>query len=141
MQNKVNESMGNDERYELNERNIEILAERVIKGEFGDEEQQKKEFGDNYEKIQKKICQIKGIDKNLTIEELSNKVIKGELGNNDERKNKLGEFYPIVQNRVNEIVGSDVRLDIDENCLQILAARVIKGEFGDGELEKKSNIF
>ena len=69
MQNKVNESVGNDERHELNKRNIEILAERVIKGEFGDEEQQKKEFGDNYEKIQKKICQIKGIDKNLTIEE------------------------------------------------------------------------
>ena len=69
MQNKVNESMGSNKIYELNERNIEILAERAIKGEFGDEEQQKKEFGDNYEKIQKKICQIKGIDKNLTIEE------------------------------------------------------------------------
>ena len=69
MQNKVNESVGNDERHELNKRNIEISAERVTKGEFGDEEQQKKEFGDNYEKIQKKICQIKGIDKNLTIEE------------------------------------------------------------------------
>jgi hypothetical protein len=97
----------------------------------------KKEFGDNYEKIQKKICQIKGIDKNLTIEELANKVIKGEFGNDEERKNKLGELYPIVQNRVNEIVGSDVRLDIDKNCIQILANRVIKGEFGDGDKRKE----
>ena len=56
-------------------------------------------------------------------------------------KEKINLVNYIVQNRVNEIVGSDVRLDIDENCLQILAARVIKGEFGDGELEKKSNIF
>ena len=55
--------MGNDERYELNERNIEILAERVIKGEFGNEEQQKKEFGDNYEKIQKKFVKLKALIK------------------------------------------------------------------------------
>ena len=79
MQNKVNESMGNNKRYELNERSVEILAQRTINGEFGNVEQQKKEFGDNYEKIQKKICEINGINKNLTIEELAIKVIKGEL--------------------------------------------------------------
>ena len=59
------------------------------------------------------------------------------MGNDEERKNKLGELYPIVQNRVNEIVGSDVRLDIDKNCIQILANRVIKGEFGDGDKRKE----
>ena len=63
MQNKVNESVGNDERHELNKRNIEISAERVTKGEFGDEEQQKKEFGDNYEKIQKKFVKLKALIK------------------------------------------------------------------------------
>ena len=94
VQNKVNESMGNNKRYELNERSVEILAQRTINGEFGNVEQQKKEFGDNYEKIQKKICEINGINKNLTVEELAIKVIKGELGNGEERKKNLVTYIP-----------------------------------------------
>ena len=42
VQNKVNESMGCNKRYELNERSIEILAQRAINGEFGNEEERKR---------------------------------------------------------------------------------------------------
>ena len=45
-------------------------------------------------KIQKKICEINGINKNLTIEELAIKVIKGELGNDEERKKNLVTYIP-----------------------------------------------
>ena len=129
--------MGCNKRYELNERSIEILAQRAINGEFGNEEERKKELGDVYEKVQKKVLEIIGVDKTLTIEELANKVLKGELGNGEERKNKLGELYAIVQNRVNEILENDFRNDINEESIEILAQRVLKGEFGNGEERKK----
>ena len=87
--------------------------------------------------LQKKVLEIIGVDKTLTIEELANKVLKGELGNGEERKNKLGELYAIVQNRVNEILENDFRNDINEESIEILAQRVLKGEFGNGVERKK----
>ena len=146
VQNKVNESLGSNKRYELNEKNIEVLAHRIIKGEFGNEEQIKIEFEKYYEKINKKITQIKNGEisiktnedlTDLTIEQLANKVIEGNFGNGFERKKKLGELYPIVQNKVNEILGSNYKHDINAKSVQILANRVLKREFGNGKIRRE----
>ena len=135
VQNKVNELLQLKKRHELNEKNIEILSHRIIKGEFN-EEQIKNEFKNYYEKIQKKINLINDLDK-LTIEELANNVIKGYYGNGDERKKKLGKLYPLVQNKVNELVGSNYRHDINEESIQILVDRVFRREFGNGNERKE----
>ena len=122
VQNKVNESLGCNKKYQLDERSMEILAERTKKGEFYEEEEiPKKELGINQ----------------LTIEQLAKKVIKGEFENGIERKNKLGEIYPVVQNKVNEMLGYEFRHDINGKCIEILAKRVIKGEFGNGKVRKE----
>ena len=57
----------------------------------------------------------------------------------EERKNKLGDLYPIVQNKVNEILGSSYRNEINDKSIEILAERVIKGEFGNGA-DRKQNL-
>ena len=49
----------------------------------------------------------------------------------------MGEIYPIVQNKVNEILGYEKRHDINGKCIEILADRTIKGEFGNGEDRKE----
>ena len=138
VQNKVNEFLELKTRHEFNEKNIEIIAQRAIKGEFNDE-QIKIEFEKYYEKIHKKICQFKHINdvEYLTIEELAHNAIEGYYGNGDERKKNLGKLYPIVQNKVNEIVSSNYRHDINEESIQILAERVLKGEFGNGKKRKE----
>ena len=135
VQNKVNELLELKKRHEFNEKNIDILTLRVIKGEFN-EEQIKKEFENYYDKILKKISEINDFD-NLTIEKLANNVIQGYYGNGEERKKKLGKLYPLVQNKVNELVGSNYRHDIDEVSIQILVDRVFKREFGNGKERKE----
>ena len=135
VQNKVNELLNLKKRHELNEKHIEILSQRIIKGEFK-EEQIKNEYKNYYEKIEKKIDKVDDFD-NLTIDELANNVIQGYYGNGDERKKKLGKLYPLVQNKVNEIVGSNYKHDINEESIQILVDRVFKREFGNGKERKE----
>ena len=59
-QNKQNEQTNKNEESKPNsgEKNIEDLAYRVIRGEFGSGKERMEKLGDNYVKVQKKVNEI-----------------------------------------------------------------------------------
>lgn len=88
--------------------NIEDLALRVIRGEFGNGEERKVLLGSNYEKVQLRVNELMGAPApKYDIEDLAMRTIRGEFGNGQERKDKLGELYSVVQQRVNEILSEN----------------------------------
>ena len=91
VQNKVNEKLGSSFRYQLNEKSIEILAKRVIKGEFGNGNIRKTKLGDSYPNVQNKVneileCPTRINIKETSIEQYAKEVIRGAYGGGEERK-------------------------------------------------------
>ena len=85
--------------------NIEDLAHRVIKGEFGNGEERKALLGSNYEKVQQRVNELMGaITPNYDIEDLANRVIRGEFGNGEERKVALENMEEGLYAKVQELV-------------------------------------
>ena len=89
--------------------NIENLAQRVIKGEFGSGEERKVLLGGNYEKVQQRVNEILGSSKpKYNIDDLAKRAIRGEFGNGSARKAKLENMerglYAKVQKRINEMM-------------------------------------
>ena len=89
--------------------NIENLAQRVIKGEFGSGEERKALLGGNYEKVQQRVNEILGSSKpKYNIDDLAKRAIRGEFGNGSARKAKLENMerglYAKVQKRINEMM-------------------------------------
>ena len=89
--------------------NIENLAQRVIKGEFGSGEERKVLLGGNYEKVQQRVNEILGSSKpKYNIDDLAKRSIRGEFGNGSARKAKLENMerglYAKVQKRINEMM-------------------------------------
>ena len=89
--------------------NIEDLAHRVIKGEFGNGEERKALLGSNYEKVQQRVNELMGATTpKYDIEDLAERTIRGEFGNGSARKEALENMelglYAKVQKRVNEIL-------------------------------------
>lgn len=85
--------------------NIEDLAHRVIKGEFGNGEERKALLGSNYEKVQQRVNELMGeIAPNYDIEDLANRVIRGEFGNGEERKIALENMEEGLYAKVQELV-------------------------------------
>ena len=89
--------------------NIEDLAQRVIKGEFGSGEERKVLLGGNYEKVQQRVNEILGSSKpKYNIDDLAKRAIRGEFGNGSTRKAKLENMehglYAKVQKRINEMM-------------------------------------
>ena len=90
---------------------IEVLANKVIRGEFGKGQERKDKLGELYPIVQNRVNEMLNNDFrndiNLkSIEILAERVMKGEFGNGIVRRQKLGELYPFVQNKVNEILGN-----------------------------------
>ena len=88
---------------------IENLAQRVIKGEFGSGEERKVLLGGNYEKVQQRVNEILGSSKpKYDIDDLARRAIKGEFGNGIERKRALEKMekglYAKVQAVVNDML-------------------------------------
>lgn len=88
---------------------IEDLAHRVIKGEFGNGAERKVLLGSNYEKVQQRVNELCGdVTPKYDIEDLAQKVIRGEFGNGSARKVALENMehglYAKVQKRVNELL-------------------------------------
>ena len=84
-----------------NTSDIDSLAQRVIKGEFGNGEERKKALGNKYNEVQKRVNELLN---ETIIEELAKRVIDGEFGNGEERKKALGGYYEKVQKKVNKIM-------------------------------------
>lgn len=86
---------------------IENLAHRVIRGEFGSGEERKVLLGGNYEKVQQRVNELMGNSSpKYDVEDLANRVIRGEFGNGCERKFALEKMekglYAKVQAVVND---------------------------------------
>ena len=85
--------------------NIEDLAHRVIKGEFGNGEERKSLLGSNYEKVQQRVNELMGeITPTYDIEDLANRVIRGEFGNGEERKIALENMEEGLYDKVQALV-------------------------------------
>jgi len=97
----INEVLDSSFRYKLNEKSIEILAERVIKGEFGNGNNRKKKLGYAYIEVQNKVNEILGCPKRLieekTIEEYAKEVIKGIYGNEEDTKKNLEIYFLLLK--------------------------------------------
>lgn len=83
------------------------LAQRVLKGEYGNGQIRKDKLGKRYTAVQKIVNNL--IIKNVTYpeytdKELANMVIKGKFGNGRARKNALKERYKNVQALVNKMI-------------------------------------
>lgn len=74
------------------------LAERIMKGEFGDGDDRKNNLGSRYDEVQSFINYIY----EASADDLANEVISGTYGNGDTRKTVLGDRYDEVQAIVNE---------------------------------------
>lgn len=88
---------------------IENLAQRVIKGEFGSGEERKVLLGGNYVAVQQRVNEILGSNKpKYDIDDLARRAIRGEFGNGFARKAKLEKMerglYAKVQKRINEMM-------------------------------------
>ena len=88
---------------------IENLAQRVIKGEFGAGNERKELLGSNYEKVQLRVNEILGSSKSkYDIDDLARRAIRGEFGNGSDRKDVLENMelglYAKVQKRVDEML-------------------------------------
>lgn len=88
---------------------IENLAQRVIKGEFGSGEERKALLGGNYVAVQQRVNEILGSNKpKYDIDDLARRAIRGEFGNGFARKAKLEKMerglYAKVQKRINEMM-------------------------------------
>lgn len=88
---------------------IENLAHRVIRGEFGCGEERKVLLGGNYEKVQQRVNELMGNSSpKYDVEDLANRVIRGEFGNGIVRKYALEKMekglYAKVQAVVNDML-------------------------------------
>jgi hypothetical protein len=83
----------------------EALADRVIRGEFGNGDQRKNALGSRYNAVQAIVNARLGAAPAVDIEDLARRTIRGEFGNGQDRKNALGANYAAVQARVNQILG------------------------------------
>lgn len=88
---------------------IENLAHRVIRGEFGSGVRRKILLGYDYEKVQQRVNELIGNSSpKYDVEDLANRVIRGEFGNGSVRKAKLEKMekglYAKVQAVVNDML-------------------------------------
>ncbi len=74
------------------------------------------------------------------IEKIAWEVYRGQHGNGEARKAILGKNYNAIQARVNEIVYGKKQPPAQpvNNYIEILAQRVIRGDFGNGEARKRA---
>lgn len=119
---------------EIKMESIDVVANRVIRGDYGNGEERKKrltELGYDPAVVQKRVDEILAATKaaqapKKSIEEIAKAVIRGDYGNGAERKNKLnaeGYRYDEVQKKVDEILAAqNATKPVTENKATKLAA-------------------
>lgn len=85
---------------------IDVLADAVIRGEYGNGDERRNRLGHLYETVQARVnAKLSGSAPAATpgpnLEALADAVIRGEYGNGAERRNRLGHLYDQVQAIVN----------------------------------------
>ena len=86
---------------------VEVAAQAVIRGEYGNGEQRRAALGAYYDQVQARVNQILGAAASapaFDVEAAAQAVIRGEYGNGEQRRAALGAYYDQVQARVNQIL-------------------------------------
>ena len=141
IQNRLRDEYDYSERLELNEKQIEILAKRTIKGEFGNGMERKNKLGIDHKIVQNAIHlkthnEIQNLPK-LTIDEYIDKLYFDEISDVDLKKKTGDSLYNFIRNKVNERNGNNKRYEINKECIDILAKATINLEFSNGEERKE----
>ena len=145
VQNKVNEKLGKEKRFELDEKHIEILADRVIDGEFGNGMERRRnleKLGVDYRRVQNKVNEISGKDTRydlniLYIDDYIKKLYSKEITDEKVQKDVGDLLYNFIKNKVNEMLCIDSRNIINKECIDILTDKTIMLEFSENEERKK----
>ena len=145
VQNKINEDLGYDKIYELNEKHIEILANRVIEREFDNGMKRKEKLekiGVDFRKVQNEVNKIKGIDKKydlnlLYIDEYIKKLYTNKITDDKVEKDVGEQLYNFIKNKVNEMNGVPARNIINKEGIDQLAEKTIMLEFSEDEQRKE----
>ena len=145
VQNKVNYELDCAKRYEFNEKHIEILANRVIEGEFDNNMIRKRnleQLGVDFRRVQNRVNEILDSKRRynlniLYIEDYIKKLYAKEITDDKVKKDVGILLYNFIKNKVNELNGDNIRNIITKECIDILAENTILLEFSVDEERKK----
>lgn len=134
-----------EKRFELDEKHIEILADRVIDGEFGNGMERRRnleKLGVDYRRVQNKVNEISGKDTRydlniLYIDDYIKKLYSKEITDEKVQKDVGDLLYNFIKNKVNEMLGINSRNIINKECIDILTDKTIMLEFSENEERKK----
>ena len=105
-----------------------ILLGNTLAGEYGNNEDRKKNLGSRYDEIQALVNHVC----TASASTLASEACKGKYGNGDDRKRALGTRYDEVQEKINAMLGADKKKPVSE-----VAKDVIAGKYGNGETRVK----
>lgn len=116
---------------------ISDLADRAMRGEFGNGQDRINTLGSNYDAVQAEINRRAGISTptptpSVDINALADAVLRGEYGNGDDRVRALGANYDAVQAEVNRRAGIGAPAPQPAVDINALADAVIRGDYGNG---------
>lgn len=100
-----------------------ILLGNTLAGEYGDNDDRKKNLGSRYDEIQALVNHVCTAKVSTLVEE----ALTGKLGNGNDRKRALGTRYDEVQAKINE------KLGVSSKSITDLANEVIAGKWGVGQ--------
>ena len=145
VQNKVNFELECAKRYEFKEKHIEILANRVIEGEFDNNMKRKRnleQLGVDFRRVQNRVNEILGCMRRynlniLYIDDYIKKLYAKEITDDKVKKDVGILLYNYIKNKVNELNDDNTRNIITKECIDILAENTILLEFSVDEERKK----
>ena len=105
-----------------------ILLGNTLAGEYGNNEDRKKNLGSRYDEIQALVNHVC----TASASTLASEACKGKYGNGDDRKRALGTRYDEVQEKINAMLGADKKKSVSE-----VAKDVIAGKYGTGKTRVK----
>lgn len=100
-----------------------ILLGNTLAGEYGNNDDRKKNLGSRYDEIQALVNHVCIAKVSALVEE----ALSGKYGNGDDRKRALGTRYDEVQAKINE------KLGVSSKSITDLAKEVIAGKWGVGQ--------
>lgn len=105
-----------------------ILLGNTLAGEYGNNEDRKKNLGSRYGEIQALVNHVC----TASASTLASEACKGKYGNGDDRKRALGTRYDEVQEKINAMLGVNKKKPVSE-----VAKDVIAGKYGNGNTRIK----
>ena len=131
---------------------LQDLANRVIRGEFGNGKERKENLGYLYPVVNNLVNKKLGSKYQMEIsddliKEIAKKAMQGAFGPQEEMEKNLDYIYPRVKAKIDELTqeepqnkqneeankNDENKDDSGEKNIENLAYRVIKGEFGNGK--------